>query len=222
MSTKRVIKDALYEQLARLGRAVSSPKRLELLDLLGQGDKSVEALAEATELTIGNTSAHLKVLKTSGLVLTRRDGHHVHYRLSQPAVSTFWIAFRELARQQYAELRDLTREHFADPDGLAPVDRRELQKLLRVGAVTLIDVRPPDEFAAAHIAGAISIPIEGLRNRLRDLPKDKEVVAYCRGPYCVYAIDALTLLRRKGFRARRLEDSVSDWRLAGLPLQDGL
>jgi len=220
MSTaKRGTKDALYEQLARLGRAVSSAKRLEVIDLLSQGEKSVEAIAEAADLTIGNTSAHLKVLKSARLAATRKDGHYVYYRLAHPAVSAFWVTFRDLANEQYAELRELARQHFADPDGLAPVDRKELVKRLRRGEVTLIDVRPADEFAAAHIAGAVSIPIEDLRKRLGEIPKNKDVVAYCRGPYCVYALEALTVLRRRGYRASRLEDSVNDWRVAGLPLQ---
>jgi rhodanese-related sulfurtransferase len=215
---KRAVKDALYEQLSRLGRAVSSAKRLEVLDLLSQGEKSVEALAEAADLTVGNTSAHLKVLKSARLVETRKDGHYVYYRLANPAVSAFWVAFRDLAEQQYAELRDLARQHFTDPDGLAPVDRKELAKRLKRGDVTLLDVRPADEFASAHITGAVSIPIEALRKRIGEIPKNKEVVAYCRGPYCVYALEAVSMLRKRGFRATRLEDSVNDWRVAGLPL----
>src|SRR5687767_5049780 len=143
-TSKRVVKDAQYEQLSRLGHAVSSPKRLEVLDLLSQGEKSVEALAEAADLTVGNASAHLKALKAARLVEARKHGRHVHYRLSHPAVSTFWIAFRDLAQRQYAELRELAREHFADPDGLAAIDRKELAKRLRRKEVTLIDVRPAD------------------------------------------------------------------------------
>jgi len=218
----RATKDAVYEQHARLGRALSSSKRLEIIDLLGQGEKSVEALAEATDLTIGNASAHLKVLKSAHLVATRKTGHYVYYRLADDVVAEFWLGFRKLAEHRYAELRDMARSKFSDPDGLAPVDRKELVQRMRRGEITLIDVRPADEFNAGHIRGALSIPIDDLNRRLRELPKRKEIVAYCRGPYCVYAIEAVRTLRRRGYTAKRLEDSVAEWRSHGLPVQSNV
>jgi rhodanese-related sulfurtransferase len=219
---KRGIKNALYEEFARIGKAVASPHRLEILDLLSQGEKSVEALAEDAALTFGNASAQLKVLREARLVESRRDGQRIYYRLAGTEVATFWLSLRDLAENRSAELRSLAEQFFSDPDGVAPVDRKSLLARARRGEVIVIDVRPADEFAAGHISGARSIPFNELKERLATLPKTKEIVAYCRGPYCVYAIDALTMLRKNGFRASRLEDSVHDWRNAGLPIDTGL
>lgn len=190
-----------------------------MLDLLSQGEKSVETLADQAGLTIGNASAQLKVLREARLVESRRSAQRIYYRLASPEVATFWLALRDLAKSRYAELRSLAERFFADPDGAAPVDRKTLLSRVRRGEAIVVDVRPADEFAAGHIAGARSVPFDELKNRLSTLPKTKEIVVYCRGPYCVYAIDALTVLRQNGFRASRLEDSIHDWRNAGLPIE---
>ena len=220
-SDKRAIKNALYEEFARVGKALSSPHRLEILDLLSQGEKSVEALAEHAGLTVGNASAQLKLLRAARLVERRREGQRIYYRLADAEVANFWLSLRDLAENRYAELRSLAERFFSDPDGAAPVDRKSLLARARRGDVTVIDVRPADEFTAGHIAGARSIPYSELRDRLATLPKTKEIVAYCRGRYCVFAIDAVAMLRKNGFRASRLEDSVHDWRNAGLPIEAG-
>jgi rhodanese-related sulfurtransferase/DNA-binding transcriptional ArsR family regulator len=216
---KRAVKDAVYGQLERLGRAISSGKRLEILDLLSQGEKSVEQLADALELSVGNASAHLKVLRTAQLVASRKQGQFVYYRLADASVAHFWLVFRQLAEERYAELRELMREHFSDPQGSAPVEKNELLSRLRKGEITVIDVRPADEFAAGHLPGAISIPIRDLAKRIASLPRQKEVIAYCRGPYCVYALDAVELLRKRGLKARRFDGSVAALAHEGVRLQ---
>lgn len=218
---KRAIKNALYEELARIGKAIASPHRLEILDLLSQGEKSVEALAEHAGLTVGNASAQLKLLRAARFVESRREGQRVYYRLAGAEIASFWLSLRDLAENRYAELRSLAERFFSDPEGAAPVDRKSLLARVRRGEVVVIDVRPADEFAAGHISGARSVPFSELRDRLATLPKNKEVVAYCRGRYCVYAIDAVTVLRKNGFRASRLEDSVHEWRKAGLSVEAG-
>lgn len=218
---KRAVKNALYEEFARIGKAASSPRRLELLDLLSQGEKSVETLAEQAELTVKNTSAQLKVLRSARLVERRKSGQRVLYRLANEEVFRFWMALQTLGETQYAELRDISERYYSDPDGLAPIDRQTLAERARRGDVLVIDVRPEDEYLAGHLPGARSIPIAELTKRLHGLPKDKEIVAYCRGRYCVYAIDAIALLRKNGFRAVRFEDSVPQWGEAGLTIERG-
>jgi rhodanese-related sulfurtransferase len=216
---KRAFKDALYQQFARIGAAVSSPKRLEILDLLCQGEKSVEVLAEQAALTIGNASAHLKALKAARLVETRREGQFIFYRVADPAVCEFWLALRGLGEKRLAEVRDVAREYFTDRDQLSPLDKRQLLARARKGDVILVDVRPEDEYLAGHLPFARSIPAAELERKLSTLPKGREVVAYCRGPYCVWAYEAVSLLRRRGYRATRFEDGVAEWRSAGLPVE---
>ena len=208
----------LFEHFARVGKAVGSRPRLLLLDLLAQGEKTVERLARQTGLTIGNTSAHLKGLRQVSLVSSRRDGAHVYYRLASQQVHEFVRSLQTLARGQLAEAREIIDDYFHDPDVLEPVHSADLLDGLRDGAVTVLDVRPPDEYAAAHIPGAISMPFGEIEQRLDELPSDGEIVAYCRGPYCIYAVRAVETLRRLGFRARRLEDGIPDWTLRGLPV----
>ena len=208
----------LFEHFARVGKAVGSRPRLLLLDLLAQGEKTVERLARQTGLTIGNTSAHLKGLRQVSLVSPRKEGAHVYYRLASQQVHEFVRSLQTLARGQLAEAREIIDDYFHDPDVLEPVHSADLLDGLRDGAVTVLDVRPPDEYAAAHIPGAISLPFGEIEQRLDELPSDGEIVAYCRGPYCIYAVRAVETLRRLGFRARRLEDGVPDWTLRGLPV----
>ena len=208
----------LFEHFARVGKAVGSRPRLLLLDLLAQGEKTVERLARQAGLTIGNTSAHLKGLRQVSLVSSRRDGAHVYYRLASQQVHEFVRSLQTLARGQLAEAREIIDDYFHDPDVLQPVHSADLLDGLRDGAVTVLDVRPPDEYAAAHIPGAISMPVGEIEQRLDELPSDGEIVAYCRGPYCIYAVRAVETLRRLGFRARRLEDGIPDWTLRGLPV----
>jgi rhodanese-related sulfurtransferase len=214
----REFKDTLYVQFARLGHAVSTPKRLELLDLLSQGENTVEQLAEKSSTPLKNTSAHLRVLRQARLVETRRDGQRVWYRLADEAVAAFLLALQALGRQRYAEVREVAESYLERRDTLEPIAPEELRRRLNAGDVTLIDVRPGDEFAAGHIPGALSVPVAELAGRLRELPKRKEVVAYCRGPYCVLAVTAVELLRARGYRARRLIESIPAWRARGYPV----
>jgi rhodanese-related sulfurtransferase len=216
---KRRVKNALYEEFARVGKAVASPRRLELLDLLSQGEKSVEVLAEQANLGLKNASAQLKVLRAARLVEARRDGQRVLYRLATDGVARFWLSLRALGEVQYAEVRRIAEQFFADPDGLAPIDRAKLVARLRRGEVILIDVRPADEYATGHLPGALSVPIDELEKKLTLLPKGREVIAYCRGRYCVFAVDAVALLRKRGYRALRFEDGIHEWREAGLPVE---
>jgi len=211
----RLLKDPLYAQFARIGHAVASPVRIELLDLLAQGEKTVERLAEQTSTNIKNTSAHLRVLRYARLVDTRRTGTYVYYRLADDAVGQFVRDLQRLSRRRLAEVQHVARQFLEDRDDLAPVTLAELKRLVRDGGVTVIDVRPRDEYASGHIPGALSIPLTELKRRMRGLPKRREIIAYCRGPYCVFALEAVTMLRRGGFRARRSEDGWPAWRDAG-------
>ncbi len=219
--TGREVKEALYEQFARIGKAVASPKRVELLDLLCQGERTVEALARTTGMGITNTSAHLQALRSARLVEVRKEGTKAFYRLADPEVCRFFFSLRDLARGRLAEVEQIARDFFAARDELEPVVRKELLERLGREEVVVVDVRPPEEYRAGHIRGALSVPLPELRNRLRELPKDVEIVAYCRGPYCVMAPQALQILRKNGFRARRLEDGFPEWRLARLPVSVG-
>jgi rhodanese-related sulfurtransferase len=214
----RRFKDTLYAQFARLGHAVSTPRRLELLDLMSQGEKTVEQLAEHSATPIKNTSAHLRVLRQARLVETRRDGQHIWYRLADESVAAFLSALQSLGRQRYAEVREVADAYLERRDQLEPLAPEELRRRLQAGDVTLIDVRPFDEFAAGHIPGALSVPVAELPRRIRKLPKRKEIVAYCRGPYCVYAVEAIELLRKRGYRARRLVEGIPAWRARGYPV----
>jgi rhodanese-related sulfurtransferase/DNA-binding transcriptional ArsR family regulator len=214
----RQFKDTVYEQFARIGHALSAPKRLEILDLLGQAERSVEVLAREAGLSVPNASQHLRVLRSARLVDSRRDGPYVFYRLADSAVWRLWAALRDLGQLRLTEIGELLRSLSAD-EGLEMVDRPTLWRLVQEGHVSVLDVRPTAEYDAGHIPGAISIPLEDLEWRLSEVPREQPVVAYCRGPYCVLAVQAVELLRRHGFAARRLRDGFPEWREEGLPVE---
>ena len=218
---KRMFKDRVYEQLARIGKAVASPQRLELLDLLSQAPRTVENLAREAHLTVANTSRHLQVLRAARLIEAEKEGVFVRYRVADEAVADFFRSLRVLAASRLAELDRITRQFFNDRGALEPIDRKALLTRARKGLVTVLDVRPTEEYRSGHIAGAISLPLHELQERLAELPRDQDIVAYCRGPYCVLAAQAVELLREHGFRVVRLEDGVSDWRAQGLPVAVG-
>ena len=219
--THRDFKDPLYAQFARIGHAFSAPKRLELLDLLAQGEKTVEMLAEQTATPVKNTSAHLRVLRQARLVETRREGTHVHYRLGGEDVFRFLRGLQALGRGRLADVERVAHLYIDGRDELEPVTLKELRRRLRENDVTVIDVRPEEEYRAGHIPGALSIPVAQLKRRLAEIPKKREVVAYCRGPYCVYSVEAVELLRKHGYRARRTDEGLPDWRANGLPVAAG-
>jgi len=211
----------LYEQLARIGKAVASPSRVELLDLLCQGERSVDALARATGMSVTNTSQHLQALRSARLVETRREGTRVYYRLAGDEVCRFLSSLRVLARARLAEVEQVVRDYLEEPGELEPLTRSELLERAQQGDVLVLDVRPAEEYAAGHIPGAVSIPLGELEQRLERLPREAEIVAYCRGPFCLLASEAVELLRASGFRARRLEDGLPEWRLAGFSVATG-
>jgi rhodanese-related sulfurtransferase/DNA-binding transcriptional ArsR family regulator len=217
----REAKDRLYEAFARTAKAVASPKRVELLELLAQGEHAVEALARATGMSVTNTSAHLQVLRHAQLVETRKDATKVFYRLAGDEVAAFLVGLRDLSRARVAEVDRVVRDYFTARDALEPVSRSELADRAARGDVVILDVRPTAEFAAGHIPGALSVPLEQLDAALSRLPKRIQVVAYCRGPYCVLAPLAVERLRARGYQARRLADGMPEWRLAGLPVAVG-
>ena len=221
MSGHRDFKDALYAQFARIGNALANPKRIELLDLLGQGEKTVETLADQIATPVKNTSAHLRVLRQARLVETRRDGTYVYYRLADADVSGLLKTLEALGHQQLADVQRVVQLYLDGHDQLQPVTLKELRRLARDGDVTVVDVRPADEYAAGHIPGALSVPVAELKRRLREIPKNREVIAYCRGRYCVYSLEAVTLLRKAGYKARRAHEGLPEWRSAGLPVEDG-
>jgi DNA-binding transcriptional ArsR family regulator/rhodanese-related sulfurtransferase len=217
----RAFKDRLYGQLARLGKALANPHRLEILELLAQGERTVESLATEMELSLANTSQHLQALKQAALVESRKDGLFVHYRLADPDVFELSKVIRSVAERRLADFDRLVEAHFGDRDVGQPVAMDELLKLLRSKRVVIVDTRPAGEYAAGHIAGAISVPVDDLHRRLKELTKGKDYVAYCRGPYCVYADRAVEILRANGRRARRLFEGFPEWRSAGLPVSHG-
>jgi rhodanese-related sulfurtransferase/DNA-binding transcriptional ArsR family regulator len=217
----REAKDRLYEAFARTAKAAASPKRIELLELLAQGERTVESLAQATGMGVTNTSAHLQVLARSRLVATRKDGTRVFYRLSGDDVAAFVVALRDLARSRLAEVEQVVRDYFTARDALEPVRREDLVARAERGNVVILDVRPAEEFAAGHIPGALSVPLGELDAALARLPRRTEIVAYCRGPYCVLAPQAVERLRAQGYQARRLDGGLPEWRLAGLPVAAG-
>jgi rhodanese-related sulfurtransferase/DNA-binding transcriptional ArsR family regulator len=215
-------KQQLLHEFARIGKALASPARLELLDLLAQGEKTVETLARQTSRSVTSTSNHLKELRTAALVETRRDGVFVHYRLASDAVHAMVRSLQEVARSRLAEVQRLVDGYFTGEEAyLEPVTAPELAQRLERHESVVIDVRPAAEWSAAHIPGAISMPPDELEHRMAELPKDREIVAYCRGPYCVYAHDAVKLLRSHGYQARRLEIGLPDWRAAGFHTATG-
>jgi rhodanese-related sulfurtransferase/DNA-binding transcriptional ArsR family regulator len=222
MASHREFKDALYAQFARIGHALSSPKRIELIDLLGQGEKTVEQLADCIATPIKNTSAHLRVLRQARLVEARRDGTYVYYRLADDEVFRLLKSLETLGHSRLADVQHVVRMYLDGHDALEPVTFKELRHLMRNGDVTVVDVRPTEEYEAGHIPGALSLPVSELKRRLREIPKGKEVVAYCRGRYCVYSLEAVTLLRKHGYDARRAHEGLPDWRAAGLPVESGV
>jgi len=213
--SQRQFKDEVYEQIARISKAAAAPKRLELLDLLSQGPRTVEVLAELAAITVGNASQHLKILRVARLVDSQKRGLYVEYRLADDEVATFFVALRALATSRLAEVERITREYFERRNALEAIEGDELVRRVRNGEVTVLDVRPVEEYQAGHIPGARSIPMTELAERLQEVPRGRDVVAYCRGPYCVMAVDAVQLLRREGFAAHRMEQGVADWRARG-------
>ena len=212
-------KREVFQGLARIGTALSSPTRIELLELLAQSERTVEQLAGLTGSTLANTSQHLQKLRQTGLVAGRKEGLYVFYRLAGDEVIGLLSALGRAGEAYLAEVERLARLYFAQKDALEPVPAKELLARARKGTVTVLDVRPPEEYAAGHLPGAINIPVQELQKRLKELPKNREVVAYCRGPYCLMSYEAVELLRKKGRNARRLEAGLPEWRLAGLPIE---
>jgi rhodanese-related sulfurtransferase/DNA-binding MarR family transcriptional regulator len=213
----RAAKTALFDEFARAAKGLASGRRIELVDVLANGERTVEALAGAVGLSVANTSRHLQVLRQAGLVATRREGTWVRYRLAGPEVLELWRALRSLAGSRLAEVERLAAAYLGARDELEPVTRQELARRLRDGdGLVVLDVRPAVEYQAGHLPGAVSIPVEELRRRLAELPGDREIVAYCRGPYCAFAHEAVALLRGEGLSARRLEDGLPEWQAAGL------
>jgi rhodanese-related sulfurtransferase len=214
-TSNRRFKDTIYEQFARVGKAVSAPRRLELLDLLCQGPRTVEVLAEQAGITAANASQHLQILRAARLVDAEKKGLHVEYRLADDRVWRFFHSLQVLAETRLAEVEQVTRDFLEERGAMEAVHSAELLRRVREGEVSVLDVRPPEEYRAGHIPGALSVPLAQLKKRLSELPRDREIVAYCRGPYCVMAVEAVELLRRKGFRAHRLEHGIVDWRARG-------
>jgi len=222
LRTNREFKDAIYEQFARISKALSSPKRLELLDLLCQGERTVEVLARSTNLSVANASQHLQILRSARLVEAEKQGLFVVYSLADRQVCDLLSALRTLAETRLAEIEQITRHFVESHPGLEPVDRDTLRERVLSGAVTLLDVRPKEEYQAGHIPGALCVPLEELEEHLAMLPNDQEIVAYCRGPYCVLAVEAVERLKAWGFKAYRMEDGVVEWRSLGLPVEDAV
>jgi rhodanese-related sulfurtransferase/DNA-binding transcriptional ArsR family regulator len=220
MST-RSPKLALFAEFAAVAKSLAHAHRLDLLEQLAQGERSVEVLADRTGLSIANASQHLQHMRRAGLVVTRRDGKFVYYRLADETVLDLLAALRRIAERNVAEVERLVRSYFNNRDSLEPVSREELLQRLRAGAVTALDVRPEDEFALGHLPGALNIPLRALEARLCELDPSQEIVAYCRGPYCVLSYEAVAALRARGFKVRRLEDGLPEWRAAGLPVVTG-
>jgi rhodanese-related sulfurtransferase len=218
---ERAAKDALFDGFAEVAKALASGRRAEIVDLLAQGERSVDEIADEIGQSVANTSHHLRAMARAGLLSTRRDGTRIYYALAGERVEALWAALRHVAADHVAGIERLIETYLGDREGLEPISRDELVARLRRGDLVLLDVRPETEFRSGHIAGARSVPIGELRRALRALSKDVEVVAYCRGPYCVYADDAVRELNRRGYRAQRLEDGFPEWKRAGLPVAAG-
>jgi ArsR family transcriptional regulator len=219
--SKQNPKRALFAQFAAVAKALAHAHRLELVEQLAQGERSVETLASRTGLSIANTSQHLQQMRRVGIVAARREGKFVFYNLADEAVLTVLAALRRIAERNIAEVEQVIRRYFDDRDSLEPVSRDELLQQLQAGTVTILDVRPPDEFALGHLPAAVNIPLRELEARLAELDPAQEIVAYCRGPYCVLSYEAVAWLRERGFKVRRLEDGLPEWRAAGLPTETG-
>lgn len=218
----RGVKSELFDEFARIGKALASGRRIEIVDVLANGERTVEALAGHVGMSVANTSQHLQILYEAGLVVRRREGTSVRYSLASPRVYEFWAGLRSLAMERLAAVEKLARAYVGTVDGVEPVTRQELLRRIRTGErVVILDVRPADEYEAGHLPGAVSIPLEELERRLTELPRKAEVVAYCRGPYCAFAPEAVRELRARGYRALPLEDGLPEWSAAGLPLEHG-
>ncbi|HVH64943.1 MAG TPA: metalloregulator ArsR/SmtB family transcription factor [Candidatus Acidoferrum sp.] len=216
------VKTALFDEFARLGQAIGNGRRLEILDVLANGERTVEGLADATGLSVANASQHLQVLRSAGLVGRRRDGTRIYYWLSDAVVFELWRNLRTVAADRQAEVKKLAAAYLGGHDSLKPVTQAELRRRLKDKEdIVVVDVRPAEEYAAGHVPSAISIPLAELRRRLGELPRGKEIVAYCRGPYCAFAHKAIRVLQQAGFNARRLEDGLPEWKAAGLPVVVG-
>jgi rhodanese-related sulfurtransferase len=215
---KRNFKSELFEQFARIGKAMASSARIELLDLLSQAERTVEQLADLTDLSIANVSQHLQVLRRAQMVEVRRDGLYAYYRLADESIFRLWQAMRAVGEIRLAEIEHVVAAYLKDRKTLDPVTVEDLAKRLDEGSVVVLDVRPVEEFSAGHIPGALSIPVSELKRRLAELPRTKEIVAYCRGPYCVQSDEAVSLLKSAGFKVRRLEVGLPDWRANGMPV----
>ncbi len=213
----RAAKQALFDEFARVGKALANGRRIELLDVLANGERTVDGLARQVGLSVANASQHLQLLRQAGLVAARRDGNSIYYRLAAPEVFELWRALRTLAASRLAEVERLAADYLGTRDGLEPITRQELARRLQEGdELVVLDVRPAEEHAAGHLPGAVSIPLPELRRRLRELPRDREIVAYCRGPFCAFAHEAIAALTDAGLTARRLEDGLPEWAAAGL------
>jgi rhodanese-related sulfurtransferase/DNA-binding transcriptional ArsR family regulator len=221
MSPSTSPKKQVFLHFARIAKAMANENRLELLEALAQGERSVDKLAEVTGMSVANTSHHLQVLREGGLVRSRKEGQQVIYRLSDDEIPQMLGCLRRVGERHLAEVSLIVREHFANENDLRPVNHQELNALLKSGEALVIDVRPPEEYEAGHIPGAINVPLETLPRRLADFPRRKEVVAYCRGPYCMLAVEAVKRLRNRGYRARRLEDGFPEWKAEGRPVVVG-
>lgn len=217
----RAAKDALYDGFAEVAKALASGRRAEIVDVLAQGERSVDEIATEIDQSVANTSHHLRAMARAGLLRTRRDGTRVFYALTTDRVGELWSAMRDIAAEHTAGLERLVDAYLGKRDGLETIDRNELGRRIRRGDIVILDVRPEAEFSSGHIAGATSVPITELRKHIKALPKDADVVAYCRGPYCAYADDAVRELNRRGYRARRLVDGFPEWKRAGLPVASG-
>jgi rhodanese-related sulfurtransferase len=215
----REFKDQLFGQFARIGKALSSPRRLEIVDLLAQSEHTVEEIAEETSMSVASASQHLQALKAARMVEARREGLYMHYRLADEDVFRTWQAVRALAESRLSEVDRVVEAYLVDRDALEAVDASELLERLRDGSVVVLDVRPEEEYRAGHIPGALSVPVDALENALQTLPRDREIVAYCRGPYCVFSDEAVAFLRARGYRARRLRQGLPDWRAARMPVE---
>jgi rhodanese-related sulfurtransferase len=217
----REFKDRLFEQFARIGKALASPKRLEILDLLVQGERTVEEIARETAMPVANASQHLQTLKGSRIVESRREGLYAYYRLADEKVFRAWRAVRDLGEARLAEVDQVVQTYLNDRDVLEAVDAVGLMERLAEGSVVVLDMRPKEEYRAGHVRGALSVPVDSLEAALQILPKDKEIIAYCRGPYCVFSDEAVRVLRAKGYRASRLTEGFPEWRAAGYPVESG-
>lgn len=217
--SSREAKEALFDGMAQVAKALSSGRRAEIIDVLANGERTVESLAAEVHQSVANTSQHLQILKNAGLVTTRREGTFVHYSLSSPSVIRFWRELQNIARESKADMERLVRAYLGEGDDVEELTKEELwERMKRKEKLVILDVRPPEEFEAGHIPGALSIPMRELKKRLKELPKSKQIVAYCRGPLCALAPEATRFLKSKGYRVKRLREGPPDWETAGLPL----